>query len=235
MAKAPRAVAQHDSKSDRSRRRILDAAALSFRRHGFASVTLKDIAERAGLQAGSLYYHFDSKEEIVEAVLAAGVKNAFAATREAVEALGPRADPLARLRAAIAAHLRVILTESDYSSANLRIFGQLPDAIRRRHLKLQRAYGGFWRVLFQDAADAGVIRADLDLSIIRMLTLGALNWSVEWYQEGRRSPGEIAAHVSTMILDGLASRATTRRTRSKGVSPMGATRRRSRPTGLGVL
>jgi AcrR family transcriptional regulator len=225
MAKAARAVATHDSKSDRTRRRILDAAALSFRRRGFASVTLKHIAERAGIQAGSLYYHFDSREEIVEAVLAAGVKNAFAATREAVDALGSGADPLARLRAAIAAHLRVILTESDYSSANLRIFGQLPDAIRRRHLKLQRAYGGFWRALFQGAADAGVIRADLDLAIIRMLTLGALNWSVEWYQEGRRSPSEIAAHASTMILEGLASRATSRRGSSK--DRMGSPRQRS--------
>jgi AcrR family transcriptional regulator len=203
MASAAAASVRPESKSERTRQRILDAAAASFRRHGFASVTLKDIAARAGLQAGSLYYHFDTKEELVEAILSAGVEGAFAATRDAVEALGAGADPLARLRVAIAAHLRVVLSEGAYASANLRILGQLPEAIRERHLKRQRAYGAFWQALFREAADAGAIRPDLDLSVVRMLTLGALNWSVEWYRKGRRSPSEIAAHAATLVLDGI--------------------------------
>src|ERR1700752_1937818 len=133
-------VLKTETKSDRTRQKILDAAALLFRRHGYASVTLKDIAARADMQAGSLYYHFDTKEELVEAVLAVGVDHAHAATREAVRVLGPGADPLARLRAAIAAHLCVVLSEGAYASANLRILGQVPEAIRERHLERQRAY-----------------------------------------------------------------------------------------------
>jgi hypothetical protein len=39
-----------------------------------------------------------------------------------------------------------------------------------------------------------------------MLTLGALNWSVEWYHEDGRSPDEIAAHAATIVLDGIAAR-----------------------------
>ncbi len=199
------------SKSDRTRQKILDAAALLFRRHGYAAVTLKDIAARASMQAGSLYYHFDTKEDLVEAMLAVGVDGAYAATREAVHALGPGAEPIARLRAAIAAHLRDVLSEGAYASANLRILGQLPDAVRERHLKRQRAYGAFWKRLFADAAEAGAIRADLDLSVVRMLTLGALNWSVEWYRDGKRSPAEIAAHAATIVLDGLAAPARPRK------------------------
>jgi len=194
------------SKSARTRQRILDAAATAFGRDGFASVTLKDIAERAGLQTGSLYYHFDGKEDLVDAILSAGTEGAFVATREAVEALGKRAEPLARLRAAIAAHLRVVLSEGSYASANLRILGQVPEAIREKHLRRQRAYGAFWDALLHDAAAAGAVRADLDLSVTRMLALGALNWSVEWYRKGRRSPSEIAAHATTLILDGIARR-----------------------------
>src|SRR5262245_3602952 len=223
VPKGSAAVASVDSKSDRTRRRILDAAARTFRRAGYASVRLKDIAQEAGLQAGSLYYHFDTKEELVEEVLTVGVDGAIAATRDAVAALGPGADAVARLRAAIAAHLRVVLSDGAYASANLRILGQVPDAVRQRHLKLQRAYGAFWRDLFEQAVDAGAIRADLDLSVVRMLALGALNWSVEWYRDGRRSVGEIAAHASTMILDGLTARSPARSR---------ATRRRRRPAHL---
>jgi hypothetical protein len=141
-------------------------------------------------------------------VLEAGVSGAIAGTREAVEALGPSADPLTRLRAAIAAHLRVVLVEGAYASANIRMLSQVPDAIRERHLKRQREYGAFWRALFKDAAAVGAIRPDLDLSVVRMLALGALNWSVEWYRPGRRSPSEIAGHAATMILDGIRPRET---------------------------
>lgn len=221
VEKAPRP----ESKSERTRRRILDAAALCFQRRGFASVTLKDIAAAADTQAGSLYYHFDTKEELVEAVLTAGLEGAMRATAEAVDALGSAADPTARLEAALIAHLQVVLSDSAYASANLRILGQVPDAIRERHLKRQRVYGAFWRRLFRRAADAGAIRADLDLSVLRMLALGAVNWSVEWYRPGRRSPAEIAEHAATMILDGIRSggvrepAARRARPRSKTRSP----------------
>lgn len=207
MRRSRNGTPSNESKSARTRKRILDAGASAFRREGYAAVTLKDVAALAGLQAGSLYYHFASKEEIVEEVLELGVDGVAAATREAVDALGPGADPMARLRAAIAAHLRFVLAESDYAVANIRILTQVPREIRQRHLKRQRRYGAFWRALFEKAAKARRLRTDLDLSVVRMLTLGALNWSVEWYHaKGRQSPGAIAGHLSTMILEGLARR-----------------------------
>src|SRR6266404_5685964 len=206
MMSAPARLAPSVSKSARTRQRIVDAAAAAFRRHGFASVTLKDIAQRAGLQAGSLYYHFDSKEKLVDAILSAGVEAAITATGEAVEALGSGADPVARLRAAIAAHVRIVLSEGSYASANLRILGQVPDPVRERHLKLQRTYGRFWAALLRDAVRSGALRDDLDQSVVRMLMLGALNWTTEWYRAGRRSPSEIAAHAATLVLDGIANR-----------------------------
>jgi AcrR family transcriptional regulator len=215
MGRARTDVLKTESKSARTRRRILDAGAAAFRRDGYASVTLKDVAVLAGLQAGSLYYHFSSKEEIVETVLEVGLDGVAAATREAVDALGSNADPVARLRAAIAAHLKFVLAESDYAVANIRILTQVPKEIRQRHLRRQRRYGAFWRALFESAAKAGALRKDLDLSVVRMLTLGALNWSVEWYDENhRRGPEEIAGHLSTMILEGL-RRATKERARSR--------------------
>jgi TetR/AcrR family transcriptional regulator, cholesterol catabolism regulator len=211
--------ASRESKSARTRKRVLDAGARAFRRDGYAAVALKDIAALAGLQAGSLYYHFGSKEEIVEEVLEVGVEGVSAVTLEAVTVLGPGADPLARLRAAIAAHLKFVLSESDYAVANIRILSQVPREIRQRHLRRQRRYGAFWRALFDDAARAKRLRDDLDLSVVRMLTLGALNWSVEWYDAaGTRGPVEIADHLSTMIVEGLMRR-PARATSSRSTSP----------------
>ncbi len=200
----PRAPAvRRRSKSDAKRQRILDAAAKVFREKGYAGARLSDIAAAANTQAGSLYYHFESRDALVRAVLDVGVENAFSAVAAGVEALGPRAGPRERLIAAIKVHIETNLEQDNYLSANARIFGQVPLAIREPHLQKQRAYGDFWRQLLAEAGQAGLMRPDLDPSASRMLILGMLNWCVEWYRPGRLSAAEIAALAADILMDGL--------------------------------
>jgi AcrR family transcriptional regulator len=190
------------TKSERTRERILDAAAAAFRERGFAATRLSDIAERAKLQAPSLYYHFASKEELIEVVLALGVTRTFEHVNARVAEV-PEDDPLGRLRAAIEAHVEMVLETGNYSAANLRLYGQMPDDIRRRLQRIQRRVGHYWNELLVQARDAGAIRSDLNLSAVRMLILGALNWTAEWYQPPGLTPDEIASHATAVVLEGL--------------------------------
>jgi AcrR family transcriptional regulator len=192
-------------KSDRTRERILDAAAACFRERGFAGTRLADIAERAELQAPSLYYHFKSKEELIEEVLALGVTRTFAHVRERVAAV-PADAPLDRLKAAIEAHLAMVLETGNYSAANLRLYGQMPDDIRERLQRTQKSVGRYWASLLADAQRAGAIRQDLDLPATRMLILGSLNWVAEWYHPGGLSPEELGRHATAILLDGIVPR-----------------------------
>ncbi|MCO4835830.1 MAG: helix-turn-helix transcriptional regulator, partial [Acidimicrobiaceae bacterium] len=107
------------TKSARTRKRILDAAAAEFRQAGY-NARLVDIAERAGIQAGSLYYHFASREELVAEILQLGLATAFAQVRQAVEELDGsdiESDSRRRLETAIRAHTMAVLEQSDYASA----------------------------------------------------------------------------------------------------------------------
>jgi AcrR family transcriptional regulator len=61
------------TKSELTRQRILDAAAKVFRSNGYSGARLSDIAALAGIQTGSMYYHFDSREALVEEVLHLGI------------------------------------------------------------------------------------------------------------------------------------------------------------------
>jgi AcrR family transcriptional regulator len=72
-----------------SRQHILDVAAKLFRATGYTKTSLRDIGERAGMKAGSLYYHFTSKEELVAEVLRTGVKRVHRAVVSAIDALDP--------------------------------------------------------------------------------------------------------------------------------------------------
>ncbi len=191
-------------KSDQTRQRILDAAAVEFRDRGFAATRLVDIAERAELQTPSLYYHFSSKEELIEVVLALSVERTFGHVKSSVAEI-PADQPLRRLQVAIEAHVVKSQEHGDYSAATLRLFGQMPPDIQKRLRRTQREVGGFWGELLENAQRAGAIRADLDLSVVRMLLLGALNWAVEWYKPSRRlSVEDLATHASRMVLDGIA-------------------------------
>jgi TetR/AcrR family transcriptional regulator, transcriptional repressor for nem operon len=55
---------------DTTRQHIIEVASRQFRGHGVAAVGLAGIMSDAGLTNGAFYTHFDSKEDLVQAVLA---------------------------------------------------------------------------------------------------------------------------------------------------------------------
>ena len=200
-------------KSDQTRQRILDAAASTLANRGYAGTSIKAIADSIDMKDASLYYHFESKDALVLEVLRLGTTLAEDAVVEAVKALGPDADALEALRAAIVAHASSVLGMGDYPRANVRNFGQLPPEIANAHMGLQRRYGDVWRKLIEKAMTSGRIRQDLDASAVRLLILGALNWAPEWYEpEGELPPDSVGQQMADMVLDGLTVKRTGRPT-----------------------
>ena len=196
-------ISQTESKSNRTRSRILHAAAKTFRQHGYASSSLREIADVAEMQAGSLYYHFESKDELAEAVMDAGVTQACQHAEAGVAALGDAANPLDCIAAAFRGHLNYLLQESDFAVATLRMLHQTPEAIRIRHTHKQRAFGRFYASLFERAQREGFIRPEFNLSALRMLLLGALNWSPEWFDDSGLSPDELVDQLNQMMQCGI--------------------------------
>lgn len=56
------------ARSERTRRRLVRAGAQMFNRNGYASATIGQIAEAAGMTKGALYFHFASKDGLADAV-----------------------------------------------------------------------------------------------------------------------------------------------------------------------
>jgi AcrR family transcriptional regulator len=191
-------------KAEATRQSILEAAARIFRRDGYSTARLIDIAADIGMKAGSLYYHFGSREALVEAVMEVGTRRTHQGVREALDALPAEADALARLEAAIERHLIMVLAQEDIASATIKLIWQTPAAVREKVLAQQRAYGDLWRALLEEARAAGAIRPDLDLSVTRMAIIGSLNWAADWYRPGHLTPEEIARQIASIVIDGLA-------------------------------
>jgi AcrR family transcriptional regulator len=171
---------------------------------GYAGTRLADIAEAADTYAGSLYYHFESREQLAIEVLGVGAEQAMAHTRAVVDALPEGATARRRLEAAIRAHVEFLLDRSPAALASARTVGQLPLAVAEPLAVVHREYGELFSELFEAAAAAGSIDQSVDLSAARMLVLGAANWTAEWFKPGGSSTAEqVAQLLCQLTFDGL--------------------------------
>jgi len=191
------------SKSARTRERILDAAAQVLNRKGYAGTRLGDIADVAEIQAPALYYYFASRDELIEEVVMVGQQATLEHVVARLAALPAGSGAMDRIACAVAAHLEVVLSRSDYSSAAIRNAGQLPGHIRDRQLVGQRAYADVWRTLIDDAVAAGEMTTDVDPRAARMLVMGALNWAPEWWRPERGSLETVVATTQQLVRHGL--------------------------------
>lgn len=73
------------SKEEEIQKQILQAAKHLFQLHGFRKVTLDDIAKAIGKARSSLYYYYKTKEEILDAVIAADIIEVITAIVAAID------------------------------------------------------------------------------------------------------------------------------------------------------
>jgi AcrR family transcriptional regulator len=88
----PRQRLTRDEKKAQTRERLLDAASKVFARKGFASTSVDEVAEEAGVTKGAVYSNFDSKEDLVRAVLDERLERRFLDIAEQAPSEGSLAD-----------------------------------------------------------------------------------------------------------------------------------------------
>jgi AcrR family transcriptional regulator len=192
------------TKSERTRERVIQAAAVTLSRLGYAGTRLVDVADEAGLQAPAIYYYFDSRELLIEEVITVGTIRLREFVKAALDAASPETTALDRLDIAIDAHLRQLMAESGFAHAVIRNVGQLPENIRSRQIVEERKYAKMWKDLFQDASREGSLRADLDPDIAQRLIIGLLNWATEWWTPKRSSLDDMIKTAQSIVRHGVA-------------------------------
>lgn len=193
------------SKSERTRARILDAAAEVLSTKGYAGTRLTDVARVAELQAPAIYYYFDSRESLIEEVMWAGTADMLNHVTTILDELPEETDSLERIMVAVESHLRHELEISAYTTASIRNAGQIPDHIRKRQVAEERKYGRVWRDLIHRAHEDGLLRHDLDLYVAQMLILGSLNWTAEWWNPRKTGLDKVVRQAQNFVHGALTS------------------------------
>ncbi|HSV81148.1 MAG TPA: TetR/AcrR family transcriptional regulator [Ramlibacter sp.] len=185
-----------------TRENLLRLAARSFGTQGYSATTMRGIAEQAGIEAASIYYHFSSKEELVDAVMAHGAESIVQHLKEHLDALPPDADARQRFKAAIVGQMSALVKFGDYAMAHNRLLAQLPDKARERQIKRREQHQKLWTSLMDDLREQGFLRADVDIHLCRLYALAFVNSVQTWFNPRKGSLERVAEQFCAVFFEG---------------------------------
>ena len=179
--------------------RLLDEAAHAFAQRGYAAASVRDIVGPVGMLPGSLYCHFATKEALLIAVYREGVERIGSAVERAI---ATHEEPWQRLEAACVAHLTTLLDQTDYSQVVIRVRPSDAPAAEAELVQLRDSY----EKRFARLIAALPLARPTDRSTLRLMLMGALNWSQTWYREdGGLAPERIARRFVALLKSNLAA------------------------------
>lgn len=194
-------VKQANGMDDSPRGRLLAAAAHLFRSRGFERTTVRDLAQAVGIQSGSIFHHFKTKEEILRCVMEEVI---LFNTDRMKAALALARDPQEKLRALILSELTSINGATGEAMAVLIYeWRSLNPDSQRYILTLREHYEQLWLQALDEAKEAGLMPPHVDTFILRRFVTGALSWSNYWYNpEGTLSLERLADQALALIIKG---------------------------------
>jgi AcrR family transcriptional regulator len=175
------------------RGRLLDCAARLFRQKGYERTTVRDIASAVGIQSGSIFHHFPSKEDILRAVMTEALVYFTELLREAIDR---EEDTGEKLLACIRSELQ--FTIGNDTNAVMSVLITEWRCLSEQHqqdILLQRAiYEQLWMDVLERAKTEGLV--DGDVFILRRMLAGGIHWTTTWFRaDGEMSIEDLAVET----------------------------------------
>jgi AcrR family transcriptional regulator len=150
------------------------------------------------VQKGSLYSHIESKADLLWDVAREGAE-AFHLALDEVPDDGP---VVARIRAALRGHLRVVAQQLDVATVFIREWRYLEGERRDLFVAERRRYEERFRALFREGRERGELRTDLDDGAAALVALSSVNWAYTWLRPDAGTD-ELADRFTALLLDGM--------------------------------
>ncbi len=177
--------------------KLMRAAAHLFKNKGYERTTVRELGAAVGIQSGSLFHHFKSKEAILLGVMEETIIINMA---RMLDALSHATDSSSKLLALIRCELTSVHTDTGEAMSVLVYEWRSLKPEKQAHiLQLRNEYENLWQAAIQEGAEAGVIKQDP--FILRRLLAGAIGWSTTWYRpDGDLSLEELAKQTLMLAI-----------------------------------
>ncbi|WP_170508697.1 TetR/AcrR family transcriptional regulator [Ruegeria arenilitoris] len=169
------------SHSDITGPRIREAALGLFARHGYAAVSMRQIAGEVGVQAGALYNYTPDKQSLLFRLMQDHMQELLAA----YEALEPQADALGALRQFVGFHIRFHMQRPDEVFIAYMELRNLTPKNFAEIEKLRRRYEDALQSILLAGQKDGLFSVQ-DAKIATLAVIAMLNGVMTWYRAGGR-------------------------------------------------
>ena len=179
---------------------IIREAAILFREKGYMAANLRRLAKRAGIQGGSLYYHFESKQDILFTIMNHTMDDLLALA-DACRARG--GSPPDSLRWAIQEHIKYHVENINETYVTDNELKSLDSA----YLAIINDKRSAYEVFFEEILSEGVKQGLFQINDIKVITYGILQISTGtsvWFKEGGRlTADQISEIYFNLIYQGI--------------------------------
>ncbi len=197
---------ENESGSDKGaassrREEILEIAAEVFAERGIKEATVRDIGEAAGILSGSLYYHFDSKEQIVLELLLPSVEANYKRLLE----ISQESSGIAALAGLIRATIEVT-SQNPYRSMVLRNGSKafVEFASLEPVADLLRKTIRIWIEVVEQGMADGELRSDIEPELAVRAMLDGTSGSSRWFiGRNQMQPEHVAEKLIALYIGGL--------------------------------
>lgn len=184
------------------RNEILEITAQLFRKKGFTGTSMQDIANEVGILKGSIYYYFNSKNEIFQEVLNNGINPVL---KRAEMIVAEELSPKEKLRKLLHYHMDYIM---DHNCSLVLFFQErekLPATQMEKYLEKRDRYENFFREVFKEGIEQGEL-PDVNVTLTVFALMGMCNWIIQWYNPmGAQKAEKIKEHMENLIFDRMLS------------------------------
>jgi AcrR family transcriptional regulator len=183
---------------------LLAVAVEVFNDRGYDGTSMEDLSQRLGISKSSIYYHVDSKEDLLALALDRALDGLFTVADEVRAGHSPAIERLEQL---VRGSVAILAERLPYVTLLLRARGNT--GTERRALARRREFDQMVADLVKEAERDGDIRPDVDPAITARLLFGLVNSLVEWYRPERHDAGAtadaagLADAVCAVAFDGL--------------------------------
>lgn len=180
---------------------VIRSAAKLFKEKGYAASSMRDLAQKLGIEAASLYSHIKSKEEILQ-TLCFDMAADFRESLDKVETQQVSASE--KLSLGIIGHVNVMARDLTASAVFMNEHRHLSNPHLRDFLLLRINYINRFKAIIEEGVAKGEFKKNIDTKLAVMTLFSSLNWMPMWYSpEGSIEPKELGQQLANMLVNGL--------------------------------
>ncbi len=185
---------------------IMQQALMLFREKGYKASTMRDLAQRVGMEAASLYNHIKSKEELLTEVCFR-IGDLYISQLEQIEQM--QAGYIEKLRALIGLHVAVVAEHMEAAEIANHEFRHLSKTHLTRYLEMRRVYEARIEKLISEGIEKGEL-APVNPAMAMYTILSALRWIGLWYKNNQNfNASVVEKNLCAVLLQGLENKANS--------------------------